>query len=249
MPPSQAAHERQNIAIAAFYAPKIHRALRRLYSRSAYLTDLIARQEDDPEVAEARMRGLLTPDPAALAKLPLTLQELYVDAYAGGLTHQARHEGFTIADALLGTVKTWDPWRPLDPSDARVMGGASLDSLLLSAAGLARDLAQTLATRIAESVARAVRDRPAYAVGARVRQLLSSAAQAELVATTEAARAQSAAAADALGMSGVPFFDWLTDADPCAACAEQADANPHLRGALVPPLHPNCRCSIRPTAL
>ena len=48
MPPSQAAHERQNIAIAAFYAPKIHRALRRLYSRSAYLTDLIARQEDDP---------------------------------------------------------------------------------------------------------------------------------------------------------------------------------------------------------
>lgn len=68
-------------------------------------------------------------------------------------------------------------------------------------------------------------------------------AQAELIAVTEGARGLSAGLLD----SSEGDWDWLTDADPCPACAAMAASNPQGRGGVVPPLHPECRCRVSPT--
>jgi SPP1 gp7 family putative phage head morphogenesis protein len=66
-----------------------------------------------------------------------------------------------------------------------------------------------------------------------------------VVATTEAARAQTIGTFDIFRPAGITQFDWLAESSACPACLAKMAENPHPVGDVVPPLHPHCRCGTR----
>jgi hypothetical protein len=80
---------------------------------------------------------------------------------------------------------------------------------------------------------------------------LADESRAEMIAVTEVNRAIQQANADSLNEEGVTLVRWVTGGpDPCKFCIANEAEGPHplgvpfSSGALVPPQHPNCRCSI-----
>jgi SPP1 gp7 family putative phage head morphogenesis protein len=89
---------------------------------------------------------------------------------------------------------------------------------------------------------------------AKLENVLDNPSRAKMVAHTEMARAQSAATVEAYEETGVRERRWLGvgDARECPRCdANEAAgavpmAEPFPSGALMPPQHPLCRCSLMP---
>ena len=107
---------------------------------------------------------------------------------------------------------------------------------------------------LADSLATALRDGSSVDELARdVRDLLGDRKQAEAVATTEIARAQSQASMDTYADAGVDRVEWLiAPTDACPICTGNAAEGPIRRGqdftggVDAPPQHPHCRCAITP---
>jgi hypothetical protein len=81
--------------------------------------------------------------------------------------------------------------------------------------------------------------------------VLQDESSAQMVAITEVTRASAWAAMDRYSAtSGVTHYSWITTPDECAECRENEAAGALLIGQSFPnglsPLHPRCRCGLRP---
>ena len=238
---TQVAHEVVNTKITRHYRLRLQHWLARLFPGMESVAQLILKQHTNPNVAAARLMAVLTPDPRALAGLRQELEALYTDSYVAGLAHATK-----LVSG--GTLTMWEPWRPLAGVDAQHVTGEGLSLLLGGTQALAQGLADTQRERAGDVLAAAVREaQNGRQLAFRLRHLQAAHAQAEVAATTEAARAQLVAATDVLRAAGVPAFIWVTEPDACPACKAMREASPHAVGSEIPPLHPNCRCSIQPT--
>lgn len=70
---------------------------------------------------------------------------------------------------------------------------------------------------------------------------------ADVIATTETARAQSAATMETYTDNNVGQWRWLAEDDACPVCEDNADDSPYDVGdGPSVPEHPNCRCAYAP---
>ena len=220
-------HEEVNERLAAHYESLLHHYLLSLY----------------PGVTQLGGVGVspmsLEPDTSAMAGLTFVLQQLYADAYLGGTHHASAHVPVPAGLSDIIDAVQREGWLPTHTMETNVISGPGLEELSLEARAVAEGVAQTLRDRL-ESAAQ--EEDPHQAI----KEVLHSHAQAVVIARTEAAKAQIAALTDAYEAAAVERYDWVTDSAPCPLCAAMAARSPFLVGSEVPPLHPNCRCSITP---
>jgi SPP1 gp7 family putative phage head morphogenesis protein len=234
----QSEHERLNQLFTRHYTSLLHYWLRQLYPGAVQILSF-----GDYENAVARAEGL-QPDPRALSGLSQVLTELYQDAYLGGIHHaQPQVQSIPLGGVL--SEAQWDTWEPLGTTTAALVNGPGLEQLIAQSPQLSAQVAQTLRKRLSNAAEKALESDQGE-LRDKLRDITTSHHQAAVIASTEAARAQTAATLDAYEYAGVTEFNWDTDTDPCPACAAMQALNPHTVGSEVPPLHPNCRCSISP---
>jgi SPP1 gp7 family putative phage head morphogenesis protein len=189
---------------------------------------------------------------ALSAALQRVLQRLWPEAWVLG--QQSAHALST------GSEVDWAGWKPGDWEAAAQVAGDGLQRLLDEAdvriKSIAADRVGELADVLAVYIGSDVAHRPPlpeplppqHSVGDladALHDVLDNPSRAELVAVTEIARAQSAAALDTYRQMGVLEEEISTadDARVCPICDAAAAAGPKPIGTYVLPLHPRCRCA------
>ncbi|MEV0968505.1 ADP-ribosyltransferase [Microtetraspora glauca] len=239
-------------ALAAHYAPLIADALAGAVDAEQLAADWAAARglkAADPSDARNWLdgQGIFGRLRSALSRV---LRRLWTEAW---------HLGSRSAQAAATHQPVdWGEWTPGDAdAAARLYSGHRGLQDLLDRDGIAtirsisatrmNDLAAILSEGLGEgwSVDRTTRE---------IRGLLSNRERAEMIATTEIARAVSTASLDRYEEAGLEFVEWDTayDARVCAICKENEDAGPvrigqpFPGGTFAPPQHPHCRCAPQP---
>lgn len=221
------------------------------------ITDVLA------TLARSQLAG---PDisPASLA---VTIQQIWADGWQTGV-----HAGLVSlgTDAQVGgglelvvsDVK-WSDWTPGDPAAARMVYETAHAGLreLLSQAGITIKGAQTVADgiistnldRVAQIVAEGVSTGASSDTVARsLRAITVDSDRAQMIAQTETARAQSAAAMATYRYNGIRMMSWLLSDGACPECEENDAASPISIDDEWPngscPVHPRCRCAVAPAS-
>lgn len=149
----------------------------------------------------------------------------------------------------------WGEWTPGDPEAAARLysGHRGLQDLLdLKGIETIKSIATTRMNDLAAVIAQAVDEGwSADRLAGEIRGMLTIPSRAEMIATTEIARAISAASIERYRGAGIEWIEWDTGDDErvCPICAANEDGGPvrlgqqFPSGALYPPAHPWCRCS------
>jgi len=211
-------------------------------------------------------------DPALSAFLARAAQALR--AALSAILRKLWPEGWVLGQqaaraAVTGDPVDWAGWTPADYAAAEQIAGDGLQRLLDSAditiksiaASRVSDLADALQATLASDVTQVPPLPeplpPVNSVDSLARaltEILDNPGRARMVAHTEIARAQSAAALDQYRQLDVATKGWLTaeDAKVCPACdADEAAGDIPLpdrfpSGNDAPPGHPVCRCALMP---
>lgn len=170
-----------------------------------------------------------------------------------------------MAGQALSATIDWDSWTPGSIPAARQ--AAQLDQLIATAVGRSDQWSNRAAQRgsllasiedhrldrLAAVVADAVaRGDSVDSLAKVLRDVLDDPAWAETVATTEMARAMSAASLASYADAGLEAVEWLASPTSCEICQENEAAGPIPMGSLFPsgddsvPAHPRCTCSLSP---
>jgi SPP1 gp7 family putative phage head morphogenesis protein len=237
-----------DMQLAAEYAPQIAAAL-----SSAVSAPLLARRWLAQAQAGAYPAGIgnaaagasTPPAPRAFLNAAGVTAALAgaLAAILGALWGAAWAAGWSAALAALGGN---GPQAPGDPADLIRSGQSRMDGILATRLAL---LEQALldALRNGESE---------DALAARIADILGSLPGALLISRSEVTWASSAAALEVYRKAGITWKRWVTrnDAKVCPRCkANQAAGSVPLdamfpSGTLAPLAHPNCRCSVLPSA-
>jgi SPP1 gp7 family putative phage head morphogenesis protein len=211
-------------------------------------------------------------DPALSAFLARAAQALR--AALSAILRKLWPEGWVLGQqaakaAVTGDPVDWAGWTPADSAAAEQIAGDGLQRLLADAditiqsiaASRVSDLADALQATLASDVTHVPPLPeplpPVNSVDSLARaltEILDNPGRARMVAHTEIARAQSAAALDQYRQLDVATKGWLTaeDAKVCPACdADEAAGDIPLpdrfpSGNDAPPGHPVCRCALMP---
>lgn len=158
----------------------------------------------------------------------------------------------------------WGNWKPGDHRAAAAIAGPGLQQLLaerdIRIKSIAQSRLQDLADVLERTLASDVTHRqplpaplePSLSVGDLARQLkdvLDKPERAELVATTEIARAQAEASRTVYRETGRSEVEISTAEDDkvCPVCSAAEEAGPHPIGQPpMVPIHPRCRCAELP---
>jgi len=219
------------------------------------LTDVIATVEQSAPAAGG--------DPAAAALRRRHLQQVTAAAVLARLTTLTRAPGWPVLIAAL--VAALRRARAAGQRAGHAVGdgdGDGLDddgqddadgddaqdqvSAYDIAAAALRALAATVARQLLASVASGS---STSTLAALVATALSDGLAWTLTVATALGLAFTSGMNAAYAARGVLQVDFVTagDSSVCATCADAEDANPYpAASVLVPPLHPNCRCSIEP---
>jgi SPP1 gp7 family putative phage head morphogenesis protein len=251
-------------ALAAHYARLIRRAL----AGAVDTRDLAARW------LQARGQATKTADPAdSTAGAQLSAQQWLEAAGVlrqlaavlrtplGGLWTEGYLVGSKAAQAIhTDTSPDWGNWKPGNPQAARLLlGGDRALQDLLDHYGVTtiQSIAATRLGQLAAQLAESLRDGWSVDRLAReLRHVLDDESTADMVATTETARAQSQASMAYYQAAGVDGVEWWTaPTDACPICLGNAADGPIRRGQTftsgedAPPAHPRCRCTVAPATL
>ncbi|MFJ4787569.1 phage portal protein [Streptomyces sp. NPDC088794] len=188
--------------------------------------------------------------------LPDSIRQTMDNLYRDGIVI-----GSASADSvLLGRPVDWSNWRPGDVEAARLLlgrnaNGGGLDALLRDRGIIIRSVANTRLNELGRALAAgAARGDSADTIARNISGILSNPARAEMIATTELARAVSAASLSTYRVNGIEYVEWITAVDErvCPLCMSNTEAGA-LRletqfpsGVYMPPAHPFCRCALMP---
>ncbi|MEU0516635.1 phage minor head protein [Streptosporangium sp. NPDC006007] len=177
---------------------------------------------------------------------------------------EAWHVGSVAAQAALQRAEAvsspvdWGVWEPGDhEAAARLYAGHRGLQDLLDQSGIdtIRSIATTRMNDLAASLADAVAEGwSASDLADRIRGMLLRPDRAEMIATTEIARAISAASLERYRDAGIEWIEWDTAYDErvCPVCKANEDEGAVRLGQLFPsgipypPQHPWCRCAPQP---
>jgi SPP1 gp7 family putative phage head morphogenesis protein len=243
--------------LAALYADRIRRAL-----TGAVDTAAIARGVGSVAKASAADPDLLTTanqrlaDHGILAMIHGTLAPVIEDMITEGFVLGSR----AAIASVLGGAAIWGGWTPGDVDAANlVLGhdglGAGLAQQLADAQITISSLGQGRFDELAQAIALSLERGDSSDTLARdLADILDNANWAELTATTEIARAVSAASMNTYAANGIEWVSWASadDGRVCSYCSENEDVgaipfgNAFPSGETEPPGHPRCRCAIMP---
>jgi hypothetical protein len=239
---------------------------------TARIRDAMSDAVDTGKLAEAwqalHPKEITKAIPAVLSQFLAAAARAITRALAAVLP-DAWTEGWVLgqqsATAVLdGAPVDWAAWTPGDPRAAAQVAGTGLQQLLAEQHIRIKSIAQTRLSEIADVLERSIGSTevhrpplpaplpPVYSTGDVARQLrdvLDKPENAELVAQTEIARAQSAAARQVYRETGRTEVEISTADDDrvCPACQAAEELGPHPVGQPpMVPLHPRCRCAELP---
>ena len=178
------------------------------------------------------------------------LRSITADGYLSGIK-AAGDSHPDIGIQQIGPTSTlssgidWDTWKPGDTEAALKTADGGLKDLLDQVNLTIRGIDDTTMNRLGNilSDGLAAGNGPDD-IARDMRDYVGDPARAEMIATTEANRAQTDATSDQLQEMGFNQFDWLAYDGACEECLDLEDNNPWDMDSDQPPDHPNCRCSI-----
>ena len=147
--------------------------------------------------------------------------------------------------AAIASSTNWDQWTPGDAAAAAQTADGGLADLLAAQGDVIQGISDTTLTRIGNVISDGLAQGSSVdQISRDIRDFLDNPDRADMIATTEANRAQTAAASEQLNAMGFTQFNWLAYDGACDDCLEQEAENPHDLSDDQPPGHPNCRCAI-----
>jgi len=139
----------------------------------------------------------------------------------------------------------WSSWVPGDAEAALKAADGGLRAMLDASDVTIKNIGQATIDRIGNLIAAGLDAGDSNGtISSAINDLLDDPARADLIATTETARAMNESQADQYQTLGFSQFDWIAYDGACEICQDAEDSNPHEWGDDVPPGHPNCRCGI-----
>ena len=212
---------------------------------SAEITALVHRE------ADGGSQGELHANTQALGGV---LRDVWTDAYLTGVHAAMESDGITFTTKkAAGPTNTmsyaagidWNTWTPGDPAAALKVADGGLRGMLDQINVVLDGITQTTVDRIGNIIGQGLDAGSSVdSMSRSINTYLNDPARSDLIATTEANRAQTTAQSDTLQSVGFSQFDWISYDGACDDCLEQEDNNPHDFGDDEPPGHPACRCSI-----
>ena len=178
------------------------------------------------------------------------MQNLYTDSYLTGIQAAAKSSDdsisvFSKTSEYAAHGMDWSTWKPGDPGAALQVADGGLRNLLTGSDQWIRDVNSTTMDRLGNVLAVGLAQGSGPDEIARdMRGLLEDPSRAEIIATTEACRAQNAAQLEELQAQGFAQWNWLAYDGACEECMDAEGDNPYEFGDDEPPDHPNCRCSV-----
>lgn len=189
---------------------------------------------------------------AAREAITAALRPLLLDVWTEGwVLGQLSAQAVTNA-AQAAKAPIWRNWEPGDVDAAQLIANGGLQQLLQQAGITLAGIAATQVNQIGAALSAALEHGDSVdTLAAELDQLLGDPAAADLIAQTELARANTAAALDVYGQAQVGQVDVSTAGDGrvCAVCEDAEAAGPYMLTD-VPgvPFHPRCRCMVVPVA-
>jgi SPP1 gp7 family putative phage head morphogenesis protein len=141
----------------------------------------------------------------------------------------------------------WANWKPGNPIAASLVTDGKLRKTLktinLTITGIKGTTIDRIGNLIGDGVAQGL---PAKEIGKTINDFVNDPARAEMIAITETNRAYNEGAVDQYSQFGVSEWDWVAYDDACIDCLSIQDGSPYSTNdsQLVPPEHPNCRCTV-----
>lgn len=190
------------------------------------------------------------------------LRLLYIGAFlAGGyaaaqMLSNVLPEGTQIQPGLWSSVD-WSKWEPGSPLAAEIVRGVTnnpdsgLARLLAQADVVIKSIAQNRISDLANALADGLaRGDSSYTIGQAIRSILLDPSRAGMVASTEVARAMTAASLDTYRRNGIEYINWIAQPDACEDCEMSSLEGPVPidEGFSLgePPIHPWDRCAVEP---
>lgn len=187
--------------------------------------------------------------------LPGVVTDGYAIGAASGAALVDAAEAGSVAADLAADMASWAPgnYEAAMVLISRDGTGAGLRELLDQSQVTIKSIADSRLNELGFRLAvGATRGDSADTIAADIRDLLTAPWRAHMIASTELARAVSAAAVDGYSRRGYRETEWLTAEDQRVCpeiCGLNEDAGPRRigvpfpSGALAPPGHPECRCA------
>ena len=126
-------------------------------------------------------------------------------------------------------------------SAAELAGGSTPADLLASRGITLRGISDTTLTRMSDAIANGLSNGDTHTqIASALDAITLDPARSDVIAITEASRGMNDAFIQTVADAGYSQWEWLTDADPCPECEDEAGL--HDIGDDAPPEHPNCRC-------
>ena len=182
------------------------------------------------------------------------LQAIYGEAYLAGsyVAAQTIGHGAAVLQGLEDAESSinWSSWTPGWAEAADLVSDGGLQSLLDSAGLTIQGITDSIFTRLGNALADGLASgAPVDNISDSMNSIIMDPDRAQVIATTETARAMSQATLNTYDQNGIDQWEWLTEDDPCPDCEDNADNGPYDvgdGGAPTVPEHPNCRCVVIP---
>jgi len=143
---------------------------------------------------------------------------------------------------------SWDEWVPGNIAAAELLSDGGLAKLLARSNETIDGITGTTLDRLGNLLGEGVSRGDSVASIARtLGDIVEDPDRAYTIASTEGARAVSAASMDGFHWAGIKQVDWLDSPGACPECAAYAAKGPYvLAHAPMQPAHPECRCCYGP---
>ena len=177
------------------------------------------------------------------------LHNIYADAWVAGQRVAADMAGTRVGGtstmAVYANDIDWNAWKPGDADAALKAADGGLRAMLDAADVTVKDIGQSTIDRIGNVIGQGLDNGDSNAtIASAINDLIDDPARADLIASTETARAMNESQADQYQTLGFSQFEWIAYDGACEICQDAEDNNPHDWSDDRPPGHPRCRCGL-----